>query len=73
MADSGGTSALVARLIRLASTATKAQVCAGLAGLLIFFDDYANCLIIGPAFMAVFAYHRLSRAKLAYIVDSTAA
>lgn len=73
MADSGGTSALVSRLIRLASTATKAQVCAGLAGLLIFFDDYANCLIIGPAFMAVFAYHRLSRAKLAYIVDSTAA
>ncbi len=73
MAASGGTGALVSRLVRLASTATRAQVFAGLAGLLIFFDDYANCLIVGPAFMAVFAYHRLSRAKLAYIVDSTAA
>ncbi len=73
MADNGGTNGLVHRIVRLATTRTKAQVLAGLAGLLIFFDDYANCLIIGPAFMAVFAFHGLSRAKLAYIVDSTAA
>lgn len=73
MTDSGGTRGFVNRIVRLASTGSRAQVLAGLAGLLIFFDDYANCLIVGPAFIAVFARHGLSRAKLAYIVDSTAA
>jgi Na+/H+ antiporter NhaC len=73
MADSGGTKGMVSRMVKFARTRGRAQIFAGLAGLAIFFDDYANCLIIGPAFLAVFAHHRLSRAKLAYIVDSTAA
>ena len=73
MADSGGTRGMVSRMVKFASSRGRAQVFAGLAGLAIFFDDYANCLLIGPAFLAVFAHHRLSRAKLAYIVDSTAA
>ena len=73
MADSGGTRGMVSRMVKFASSRGRAQVFAGLAGLVIFFDDYANCLLIGPAFLAVFAHHRLSRAKLAYIVDSTAA
>jgi Na+/H+ antiporter NhaC len=73
MGESGGTAALVSRMVRFASSRIRAQVFAGLAGLLIFFDDYASCLMVGPAFLPVFAHHRLSRAKLAYIVDSTAA
>ncbi len=73
MGESGGTAGLVSRMVRFASTRLRAQVFSGLAGLLIFFDDYASCLMVGPAFRPVFAHHRLSRAKLAYIVDSTAA
>lgn len=73
MQDSGGTAGMVQGMVRFATTRTKAQVFAGLAGVAIFFDDYANCLMIGPAFLAVFAHYRISRAKLAFIVDSTAA
>ncbi len=73
MQDSGGTAGMVRGLVRFATSRAKAQVFAGLAGVAIFFDDYANCLMIGPAFRAVFAHYRISRAKLAFIVDSTAA
>ena len=71
MNDSGGTAGLVARLVRHAYTKARAQVLAGVAGLVIFFDDYANILILGPTFRPVFDRLRVSRAKLAYIADST--
>ena len=44
-----------------------------MAGLLVFFDDYANAMIVGPAMRPVCDRLGISRAKLAYIVDSTAA
>jgi len=44
-----------------------------MAGLVVFFDDYANAMIIGPSMRPIFDRLRLSREKLAYIVDSTAA
>jgi Na+/H+ antiporter NhaC len=43
------------------------------AGLVIFFDDYANTLIVGNTMRPVTDRLRISREKLAYIVDSTAA
>jgi Na+/H+ antiporter NhaC len=69
----GGTRAMVARVLHLMRTRRRGQLGALGGGLLIFFDDYANALILGPAMRPVFDRLRLSREKLAYIVDSTAA
>lgn len=69
----GGTRAMVARVVHLMKTRVRGQLGALAGGIIIFFDDYANALILGPAMRPVFDKLRLSRAKLAYIVDSTAA
>lgn len=69
----GGTRAMVAKVTHLMKTRRSGQLGALGGGILIFFDDYANALILGPAMRPVFDRLRLSRAKLAYIVDSTAA
>jgi len=69
----GGTRAMVARVTHLMKTRVRGQLGAWAAGIIIFFDDYANALIIGPAMRPVFDRLRLSREKLSYIVDSTAA
>src|SRR5690554_5190677 len=42
-------------------------------GVLIFVDDYFNCLTVGNVMRPITAKHRISRAKLAYLVDATAA
>lgn len=73
MEAGGGTRAVVQSVARWASNARGGQVTAWFAGLLIFFDDYANCLIIGPTMRPVFDRLRISRQKLSYIIDSTAA
>jgi Na+/H+ antiporter NhaC len=70
---SGGTRALVRGVERLAHGPRGAQVAAWLAGFIVFFDDYANCLVVGSAMGPVFDRFRVSRAKLAFIVDCTAA
>ena len=44
-----------------------------LLGVLIFVDDYFNCLTVGSVMRPVTDGHRISRAKLAYIIDATAA
>ena len=62
---------------RWASTHIKTRVGACLAtfllGILIFIDDYFNCLTVGSVMRPVTDAHRISRAKLAYLIDSTAA
>ena len=70
---SGATRALVRSVEGLARGPRGAQVAAWLAGLVVFFDDYANCLVVGSAMGPVFDRFRVSRAKLAFIVDCTAA
>jgi len=70
---SGGTRALVNVIARHASSSRRGQVTAWIAGLVVFFDDYANSMIIGPTMQPICDRLRISRAKLAYIVDSTAA
>jgi Na+/H+ antiporter NhaC len=70
---SGGTKALVASLSRLASNRRAAMTSTWFAGLVVFFDDYANCLIVGSSMSDVTDKAKVSREKLAYIVDSTAA
>lgn len=44
-----------------------------LLGVLIFVDDYFNCLTVGSVMRPVTDGHRISRAKLAYLIDATAA
>ena len=73
LANGGGTRALVDFVVRFAKTRRSGMVASWLSGLTIFFDDYANCLIIGNAMQPLSDRLRISREKLAYIVDSTAA
>ncbi len=73
MSRSGGTEGIVEILEPLATTPARAQFAAWLMGVLIFFDDYANTLIVGNSMRPVTDRHGTSREKLAYLVDSTAA
>ncbi|MFQ5690199.1 MAG: Na+/H+ antiporter NhaC family protein [Gemmatimonadota bacterium] len=73
MSRSGGTFGVVEAVRPLATTPRRAQLAAYLGGLFIFFDDYANTLIVGNTFRPITDRLKVSREKLAYIVDSTAA
>ncbi|KXS41471.1 MAG: NhaC family transporter [Candidatus Frackibacter sp. T328-2] len=70
---SGATQAVADYLAKKAKTARKAQVATWFMGLLIFFDDYANTLIVGTTMRSITDKLKISREKLAYIVDCTAA
>jgi Na+/H+ antiporter NhaC len=69
----GGMMSIVKMVVSRAKTAVGAQVAAWLMGLMIFFDDYANTLVVGNTARPITDQLNISREKLAYIVDSTAA
>lgn len=73
MSRSGGTAGVVERLEPLATTPRRSQIVTWLMGVAIFFDDYSNTLVVGHAMRPVTDRHRVSREKLAFLVDSTAA
>ena len=73
MARSGGTQGIVEVLERLATNRTRGQFLTWASAVFIFFDDYANTLIRGNALRPMTDRLLISREKLAYIVDSTAA
>ncbi len=73
VARNGGTQGIVDAVSPLASTSRRGKIATWLAGLGIFFDDYANTLIVGNTMRPITDRLRISREKLAYIVDSTAA
>ncbi|MFB6097568.1 MAG: Na+/H+ antiporter NhaC family protein [Salinibacter sp.] len=73
ISKNGGTRGIVDRLTGWASDSKRGQVVTGVLGVAIFFDDYANTLIVGNTMRPVTDRLRISREKLAYIVDSTAA
>ena len=50
-----------------------AMICSFVLGVIIFIDDYFNCLTVGSVMRPVTDAHKISRAKLAYIIDATAA
>lgn len=54
-------------------TRTGAQLATVALGVLIFIDDYFNCLTVGSVMRPVTDKHKISRAKLAYLIDATAA
>lgn len=69
----GGMKSLVARLARNIRSRRGGQVLITSLGLGIFFDDYANTLLVGGTMRTTADRFGISRAKLAYLVDSTAA
>lgn len=69
----GGPRAIAEKLAKRAKTPASAQVYTWIMGFFIFFDDYANSLIVGPIMKPVTDKLKVSREKLAFIIDSTAA
>lgn len=69
----GGTYGIVNLVARYARTPRSAQTATWFMGLLIFFDDYSNTLLVGNTMRAFTDRLKISREKLSYIVDSTAA
>jgi Na+/H+ antiporter NhaC len=69
----GGMLGVVNRIVSWADSARRACLATATMGLAVFFDDYANTLVVGNTMRPVTDSMRVSRAKLAYIVDSTAA
>jgi Na+/H+ antiporter NhaC len=69
----GGMRGVVDRLAPYANNPRSGQFIIWLMGILIFFDDYANTLVVGNTMRPVADRLKISREKLAYIVDSTAA
>ncbi len=70
---SGGMLGIVDHIAGFATNARRAQLGTAGLGLAIFFDDYTNTLVVGNTMRAVTDRLKVSREKLAYIVDSTAA
>ncbi|MEE4216560.1 MAG: Na+/H+ antiporter NhaC family protein [Xanthomonadales bacterium] len=69
----GGMQGIVNRIVDWADSARHACLATAGMGMAVFFDDYANTLVVGNTMRPVTDSMRVSRAKLAYIVDSTAA
>ena len=69
----GGTFGIVERLAPIATSPRRGLLATYVQGLAIFFDDYANTLIVGNTMRPVTDRLRVSREKLAYVVDSTSA
>jgi Na+/H+ antiporter NhaC len=69
----GGTRGMVNLITRLATNARRGQLATWLMGVFIFFDDYTNTLIVGNTMRPITDRLRISREKLSYLVDSTAA
>ena len=69
----GGARAIAEALAKRAKTPRSAQLITWFLGLLVFFDDYANSLIVGPIMKPVADKLKVSRERLAFIIDATAA
>ena len=73
VAKMGGAKAIAEALAKKAKTVKSTQLTTWLLGLCVFFDDYANSLIVGPIMRPVADKMKLSREKLSFIIDATAA
>lgn len=73
MTRAGGIRGLMDRLALLARDARRTQLAAYAMGLAVFFDDYANTILVGSTMRPLTDRFRVSREKLSFIVDSTAA
>lgn len=73
MNKSGGSAAFGNWAKTHIKTKTGAQICTIILGILIFIDDYFNCLTVGSVMKPVTDKHGVSKEKLAYLIDATAA
>ena len=73
MNKTGGSDAFGKWASKRIKTRVGAQLMSVLLGCLIFIDDYFNCLTVGSVMRPVTDKHQVSRAKLAYLIDTTAA
>ena len=73
MNKAGGSAAFGRWAKKNIKTRAGAQLASVLLGCLIFIDDYFNCLTVGSVMRPITDKHQVSRAKLAYIIDATAA
>jgi Na+/H+ antiporter NhaC len=69
----GGMASIVRMIVSRARSAIGGQVAVWGMGMMIFFDDYSNTLVVGNTARPITDHLKISREKLAYIVDSTAA
>jgi tetracycline resistance efflux pump len=70
---SGGSRAFGEWAMSRVKTRAGAQILAAVLGIIIFIDDYFNALAVGQVSRPITDRHKISRAKLAYIIDSTSA
>ena len=73
MNKAGGSAAFGRWAAQNIKSRVGAQLAAVVLGVLIFIDDYFNCLTVGSVMRPITDKHRVSRVKLAYIIDATAA
>ena len=73
MRRAGGTAALAAWARNKLKSREQSQLMTMALGIIIFIDDYFNCLTVGTVMKPVTDEYRVSRAKLAYLIDATAA
>ena len=73
MNKAGGSAALGRWASKKIHTRVGAELAAIVLGILIFIDDYFNCLTVGSVMRPVTDRHHVSRAKFAYLIDATAA
>jgi Na+/H+ antiporter NhaC len=70
---SGGTTGIANSLSKFARTRRSGMIATWLSGLIIFFDDYANALVVGNLMRPITDKLKISREKLSFIVDATSA
>ena len=73
MNKAGGSAAFGRWAVKHIKSRLGAQLATILLGVLIFIDDYFNCLTVGSVMRPVTDSHKVSRAKLSYLIDATAA
>ncbi len=69
----GGTKAIATAIAKKATDVRSTQLATALMGVAIFFDDYANSIVVGNTMRPITDAQKISREKLSYIVDSSAA
>lgn len=70
---SGGFQAILQRVLPLVKTKASAQIATALMGLVYFIDDYSNAVIVGSSMRPITDRFKISREKLAFLVDATSA
>ncbi len=73
IAYSGGARHMATAVAKKAKTPKQTQILTWVMGLIVFFDDYANSLIVGPIMRPMIDKMKISREKFAFIIDATAA